>query len=558
MTDTSFSSGFQVGAEINRKRDERTEQNRQRIAARLEKFGQQMTEAFLENNETARNTIIDSFAQDFQQTYGRKANANFISFLKKNPDDAGAMLQEIGKSGVSPSVFFELEKDPLLLGQAVLAMGKAKREREARTERGSGGEAPQSTSAPFVSAPAAVARPAPAVSTTPVTATGTAGKRPAQAPAPTDTESPSGFDEEAAASAPTVAPAPTPVQAAAPTVTSDSISRNVVEIRQRIARNTAKINNLASMGRPEAEIKPFRDEMMADRKSLLDLETSSSMKQRDEQAVLEVRPITGDEYTKAKDQLIAQGRRDLANRLRVGMNRRSFESVMKEGGVSGAAAGPATGVQSTEEEEEKKKRMVEQIEGTERVASKNYEKFIQEGEDARKRDNAYLAIRTMLNTAGPTGKFQGPIRDFFLNVASMFGAKPEALPAIQTIEAHVSWLASQVLRDFSGPDSDKDVLRAIAMQPSITKTRGANELLIDLAMQENHRMKVRAANANKWVGQYRSLAGKDELGQNFNQWWGDYASRSLPTITYDMLQRAGIDSRKVWKQKPNDVGKEGP
>lgn len=541
--------------QMEEERNRKAQEKQQRLHNRIKEWGTTLYEAMLIDDDATKNMTIDAISAEYKQMTGKDMSKPFVNWLRKNPEDAMTVLENVSKGGMSPAVFFDLADNPLMLSQGMIAMNKAKREREARTQRGTGGDAATAPSAPL-------------------TSSSSEASEPQQLSGP-------GFEE----SQPQPASGGMPTGGAAParqTVRGSILSEAIGEIRQKITQRKAQIDKLASLGRPEAEIKPMRDALTTLEERLHQIEVGPALKGAETAATEAEKPISHEEYQRGVDQLASQGRRDLANRLRVGMNRRSFNSVMGMAGGGAeeptepteaapqpaqapqpsAALAPApkapTGVMTSTERKEVETRTKEQIEGTERVASKQYEEYSKAGEEARKKDNAYLTLSNALKQAGPTGQFVGPTRQLFFNVAQMFGVQADALKHIQTAEQATLWLATQVLRDFSGPDSDKDFLRALEQNPGLRKVQGANQLLIALAMQENHRTKERAANANKWVGQYHSLAAKDERGRNFNQFWEEHTRTAHPYLTTQMLERVGINPRNVWKPSRNDAGSAGP
>lgn len=537
---TSFSSGFAATAGVGEKRRERDARRQERLHNRVKEWGETLYNAMMIDDEAVKNTTIDAINAEYEQLAGKPMGKPFVNWLKKSPEDAMSVLENAARSGVSPMAFFELADNPLMLSQGLIAMNKAKMARGARPLRGSG--EPTSATPSLVEGPEQLGGPG----------MGEEGAKPASAAMPSIGETPG-------------------------TATAGVLANKQVEIRQNIARLRTQINGLARLDRPEPEIKPLRDQLTELTKQLTELETGPAMAGEKKSAELAVSPISKEEYDSAVQTLADRGRRDLANRLRVGMNRQSFDAVMSQAGGGQAAApqrsgegfapaqveqpgaAPKTGdVMTPAEQKARDIRTKEQIEGAERVASKQYEEYVKAGEFARQKDNAYMTLRDSLRRAGPTGAFVGPLRQIFFNVAQALGANPAALDHIQTAEAASLWLATQILRDFSGPDSDNDFLRAYAQNPSIRKTPAANDLLIALAMQENYRQRLRAAGANKWVGLYQSLLGKDETGRTFNEAWDAHAEKNAPYLTIGMLQKAGINPNKVWKAKRNAPGSEGP
>src|ERR1051326_1043285 len=110
------------------RQDARAEKTRQMY----EKLTGELAEAMLEPDDGTRQMAVQSLLDGVEQLRGKPINKNLKSLFDKRPEDALAVLDNVRKAGVDPRIIFNVGDDPLLFGHAMLALGKAKRERANR------------------------------------------------------------------------------------------------------------------------------------------------------------------------------------------------------------------------------------------------------------------------------------------------------------------------------------------------------------------------------------------------------------------------------------------
>ena len=177
----------------------------------------------------------------------------------------------------------------------------------------------------------------------------------------------------------------------------------------------------------------------------------------------------------------------------------------------------------------------------EQRASKELEGYRKVGDEARSKRSQLELLETIYRKVGPTGAIVGPLREGVLNALQVFGVDSKTLAGIQTMDSASVQLMRATLKDFSGNDSDRDVMTAMRGSPSVLRTPAANQAILALATSQARLQELRAANANKWTSQFGSLAAKDpDTGLTFAEAWGDHTKSTSPIITPAMKKAMGL------------------
>lgn len=600
MSNSSFSSGYDVGM----KSTHSNLANQKLLDDQYKNLGDRLTEAMGEPDETMRSVAVDSLLRGAEQLTGRPMSKEFRTFLKQSPEDAATVFKNIQDRGISPEVVFRVQDNPLLFGHAMLALGKAKRERMARLQRG--GEAGETPAASGSSVPS---------------------DQPEQLSGP-------GVDEAAAAT-----PQAAPASAVASPQASSPIDAETAKVQNRVAVLGKRIDALASMGRPEVEISPLRTERSTLEKELRDINIGPAMTKRNETAKLSAQPVGREDVALGVEAATRAQRPDLAIRFKPGMPRDAFDALTAEMGtpqtqavqapapttssaspiaapvpaVDAGAAAPvspvipgakpaATLVQTpaeslTERQDiERRARALDKdvlrdpavikagvrtqgeledaiakgtvklqdlsqiaragalAEGQAKGTVKDFDTLKDEGMHARKVGRYYDILAAAGEKAGPRGPWLTPLRESANNFANLLGIKdPWKQSNMQLMESVSNKLIPELTMQFKGSQSDREFLAGLASAPSVKNTEKGFAMLLYTAREVNNITLEQDLQARKWVGKYGSLDATDAKGNDFSTAF-DVSLEAFEKKNGTLQDRIG----KAFKVKPADLLKGKP
>lgn len=594
----SFFGGFAQGAESGMKLDLQGQQlaqqralkdqaARDKMQARYKDIGNTLYEAFLSPDEATRNTVVDAVIAEVEQLRGKPLSKPFVSWLRKNPQDAAAVLENTAQQGVSPAVLFNLADDPLLLSTGLLAFGKAKAEREARIARSGGGDLPGAAPAP--------------------TALG-GGVRLGGVSIPRGMED-DGDKTHATGGTPTI-----------PALEAD--------LRRRILGLTVQINTLAGQGRSEQkEVKPLRDERIALEKQLFDLTAGRAMKveeeRRGEQRKIAEegrQPISPAEAQSLRDELNDAGRRDLARRVVTNMPRSAAMELRKalegtvrefaptepqalarvrelaERGVASTVTvdrEPAITTPEKEAEREEMQRRAKpltpeflrdnpdiakrgiltqgqledartdgrlpirsledletirnRIRETEQLATKTMDGIRKAGQLSAEALESLKLIATVAGRLGPTGQWVTPVRQMAFNAAQLLGVQnPGRLGELQLVDSLNMRLALRNLERIGGNDSDKEMLKQVLSNPSALQSPHGRMLMIVAGVHFEKMAVERMVQAERWRSQHGSIEARDSDGETFTEVFQRDIANKNSALTRAALE-VGVDLGELKK-----------
>lgn len=504
---------------------------------RYSKVGERLTEAFLEPDEGIRNTVVDALIAEVEQLRGKPVSKSFTNWMRKNPDDAGAVLESASQRGMSPAQLFEIGDDPLLLSQGLLALGRAKREREARKLRSDGGGAAVTPPGPSSAAPAG----------------------------------------------------PTPAG-------DEPLSTELSTIETRMSALNKRISGLASMGRNEAEIKPLRDEYNSLDEARRKMRTAGPIAAVEESSRLSVRPVDRADLQHGVQAAQRAGRPDIAMRFVPGMRREAYDALLNKLGVNttqpqdttaapvGSVAatplptqpaattpqGSLTPVQTQSDEllereniQRRTKPLSDEIlrdpqvsrlglktvgefedaaaagkvrledvgalarrrtlgSETAKAAVEHLEGIKKDGDSARAQSRFLDVLAGAAEKAGPRGPWLTPLRQSANSLAQLVGIKnPTGMSNLQLMEAITPKLAVLLSQQMKGSQSDREFLAALATAPSTLNSEQGFAMLIYTARQINDITKEYDIQARKWAAENGALDAKNVNGRTFQEVWDD-------------------------------------
>ena len=446
-------------------------------------------------------TLQSIFRSIEQESGGRKVNPVVQKYLT-NPEKAKELLDFTRESGITLGELFTMTGDPLSTASALVAFGKARQR--------------QRFAAALPGAEGAEAAPPPAAAVEPTTDNPDVARMQARLK----------FLEASRARA--VASAPDPQ-----------------------SRTAA----LASL---DTEMKQIREDL-----SRLGPQRTLAIEAEGRQ------PIGDKEVEDARREATARGgvSATVAGRMFYpGMPRSQFmeRRALISGGEAPAQATPApAAAQPTTvpallpEQREEQARQAQQRRERELIETRSREqvneavlKKWEEGADSRRRLRTIRdSLESLVTQAGPTGEFIAPIRQGFNNAAQLLGIEnPTKLNEFQLLDLLNKNLATESLRDFSGPDSDRDVLRAIELNPGIRNTRTANMVLLAIAKAEDNYQQDRLLNARRWITQYGSLSNNDPVTRkNFHETWESFMAKEKGVGT-TLAKKLGLKLPKKARQ----------
>lgn len=598
MTNSSFSSGLEAASNIRQKR-----LSQQKLMDDQYKgIGDRLTEAMMEPDETMRSIAVDSILKGAEQLTGRPMSKEFRSFIKQSPEDAATVFKNIQDRGISPEVVFRVQDNPLLFGHAMIALGKAKRERMARAERG--GEAGETPGAP-------TAQPSPS-------------------------EQPEQFGEgQAAPQALPTQPAQGPQPAATGAMPAEAaaapespVTAEKAKVEGRVASLGKRINALASMGRPEAEITPLRTERATLERELRDINIGPAMAASRKQAELGVEPVGREDVALGVEAAQRGNRPDIAARFKPGMPRQAFDALlgqvgttqtqgsqpsaptpanaspmqaplspMPEEGAGPQAAKPTNLVQTPAEAQREKddiQRRARTLDkdimrdpaviqagvktqgeledaiakGTVKIQDlstvarqqalataqatttvKDFETIKTEGMHARNIARYYDILGAAAEHAGPRGPWVTPMRETINNFANTMGIKnPWGQSKMQLMEAISNKLIPELTMQFKGSQSDREFMAGLASAPSVRNTEHGFAILLYASREMNKVTQEQDLQARKWVAKYKSLDATDSKGNDFQTSF-DEALRAYEDKAGTLQERIS----KAFKIKPENL-----
>lgn len=554
-----FSSAFKIGADLGTQRLQR----QKLLDDQYGKIGEQLYQALLEPDEKTRSLAVDSILQGAEQLSGRPVSKNFRAFLRQDPESAAQVLQNIQSQGVDPKVLWQVQDNPLLFGHAMIALGRAKRERQARTLRGNEtGEAP---------AP---------------------GSNPASSPQPEQLSGP-GTDEQ-----PAITPPVAPAAASAP-ATVDNVDTELSSIDKRIAALTKRIEGLAGIGSDERNITPLRTELASLQKERRDIVIGPELAARTTSATEGVKPVSYPDVQIGVEAAQRAGQPDIAARFKPGMPRKAYDELMNRLGttqnaptsaseptspnsspytISGnlntvaapqSANGPkplvqtqaealtekqnierrsqplkpeiardpaviAAGIKTQGELEDAlakglKLQTAGQVARSTELASsqakatvKDFETIKDEGASARRLARYYDVLAGAGSRAGARGPWLTPFRESLNSAANLLGIKdPWNQSNLQIMEAYSNKLIPELTKQFKGSQSDREFLAGLASAPSTRNNEKGFAVLLYTAREINNIGIEFDLQARKWVSQYGSLDSTDAQGRDFQTAFDD-------------------------------------
>lgn len=482
----------------------------------------------IEDPKTRSSTLNDLFA-GYAASFGQQVDPEAQKWVTKNPEQAAELLRRTADEGMRIDQIFPLLGNPMLRAATLLAFDKGNKARAAQGALA--GDAP-----------------------------------PAQGQSPA-----------AEGGSPLTGPT-APLEAQAQ------------QIEAAVKGLDARIKVVAAAGNTQGVAV-----LEQQRAKLLDRLSAIREKPALEEAGEQRKPLAAAEAQGLRDDLARAGRRDLAGRVMTGMPRSAADALRTQlGGGAGESGTQPMGGESrapslTSEEqfaakqdterrakvipaEERTPEMVKKgittygaaedagvklMDATDRAtararaveseqsASKAFEGLQKAAGEARQKRSQLELISALYRRVGPTGAIVGPVRESLMNAAQLLGATPDSLSGIQTMDAAAIQLVRATLKDFSGNDSDRDVLTAMRGSPNLLKTRDANQAMLALSLSELQRQEDKAANAARWRGQFGSLAAKDpDTGKTFDEAWNEASKATAPIITPALRARLGLKATR--------------
>jgi hypothetical protein len=292
-----------------------------KLLTRMKAIEDGLTDAFLEPDPHLRNTSVDALIGEYEQISGKPAPKNFVSWAKKSPEDAATVLSEASARGLPPGQFLQMVGDPILLAHGLKALGRSKREKEARLQRGDGGGSP-------VTAPS----PAP----TPEAPQVGGGGRGISFGGVAES---GGNDVMARPVASVMSPAAeTPASTVPSTPKNSAIEVEKANVLARTQALGRRIDALAGMGRDEKEITPLRTEKATLEAELRKLNVEAPQAAAVADATEAVKPVPVADIAVGVDAAKRAGRADLAARFVPGMRRGAYDALLSQLGTTQSSA----------------------------------------------------------------------------------------------------------------------------------------------------------------------------------------------------------------------------
>lgn len=560
----------QARANFQAKRDARTDTHAKQVRELYDKVGSQLSEAMLESDETLRNISVDSILKGVEQIQRKPVSKEFKTWLAKSPDQAFEVLTKIKERGVDPRILFQTQDNPLLFAHGLLAMGKAKRELEARKLRGDGGAAPtESPSGPSDSSPEQLSGPVAEGNTT-------AGQ-----PSATDAQ--------------------------------PDVASILKEMSQRRDSLRARVNALAAQGRDEKEIQPIRAELFSVDKQIRDAQLAAPQAGAVAGATANVQPVSTQDLSVAVDAAKRAGRPEIAARFVPGMRRQAYDALV--GQISGttqnaatavapdassaspSASGvspyslnqqapnparlgamgattpnsqpvvnktPATMIQTPAESETEKAaiarreqklpddilrdpavlkagvttqgefedgvrngsiHMMDLNEKARRAAIAHemgksavadFTAIKDSGNSARNLNKYYDILAASAEHAGPRGPWLTPVRETLNNFANLMAIKdPSGQAPLQLMNAISMKLVPELTKQFKGSQSDREFMAGIASAPSTYNSEKGFAVLLSVGRELNKIHQEQDIQARKWVAKHGDLSTPNASGDDF-------------------------------------------
>lgn len=331
---TAFSSGYEAAQRMGLQRQSAQDAHAQRQRDFFEKLVPQLAEAILEPDQNTRGLAVNSLLRSAEEMQGKPVSKEFRAWIAKDPETAAGVMKDI-----DPQTLFRIQDNPMLFSAAIMAVSKAKRETAARGLRGEAGG--DSTSAPVDSAPS-IPGPRAQPQGGGISLGGVRQEQPfAEQPIAQVMGQPQATPAQAA---PAVAPAPAGAPQGNPTMAAET-----ERVDLRIAALKRRIDGLGRMGRPETEISPLRTELATLEKERRDLVTEAPRAAAKKNAEEGVVPVPQAELQAAVEAAQRAGRADIAAKLKPGMRRGEYDTLMgqldkPEAGANPAAAPGGSGI----------------------------------------------------------------------------------------------------------------------------------------------------------------------------------------------------------------------
>lgn len=555
------------------KRQAKADEHAKHVRDLYDKIGTQLSDAMLESDETLRNISVDSILKGVEQIQRKPVSKEFKTWLTKSPDQAFEVLTKIKDRGVDPRVLFQTQDNPLLFAHGLLAMGKAKRELEARKLRGDGGDSPAtSPSGPSTSEPEQLSGPPSEGSTT-------VGQPSAQG--------------------------------------EQDVKGILAEMGQRRDALRVRVNALAAQGRDEKEISPLRTELFSLDKQMRDAQLAAPQAAAVAGATANVQPVNTQDLAVAVDAAKRGGRPELAARFVPGMRRQAYDALVgqitgstqntataaapdassaspipAQGGMSpfalnqqapnparlgGMAAtppptsnpqvggsAPTNLIQTPAESETEKASIgrreqklpedilrdpavvkagittqgefedavkngsVHMMDLTQKAkqtaiasemgksAVKDFEAIKEVGNSARNMGRYYDILAASAERAGARGPWLTPVRETINNFANLMAVKdPSGQAPLQLMNSISMKLVPELTKQFKGSQSDREFMAGIASAPSTYNSEKGFAVLLMVGRELNKIHQEQDIQARKWVGKYGDLSATNTAGDDF-------------------------------------------
>lgn len=547
-----MATGFKSGSEIAQRNEEiqiqrGMKQHAQR-KAQLEyqlKLGEMIGEALQEPDQTLRGATLDSIFKSVETETGRKVNPVVQRLLKSNPEQAQEILGAARESGMTIGDIFTMSGDPLSTAGGLIAFGKAARERRSRAPIPGVPGSPQGREAP---APAE-GEPAPATGTGDQTLDRQATALRQRITAlenhrnsiiengQTNPQVIKGVDDElnrlrGTLDRITIDPRLEAQKEGRQPITKDELDEARTSAR-RAGVNPAAVLRMFTPGMTRQQLNDRLDMLgrgndqpaaaplpgpgtsaPAPAPAAVPAPQPAAPATRAPAAPAPI-PITPEEKLTEKERIERR-----AKPLPEALARDSGMKTWGEWEDSGRRV-PST-AEAGRIAEENRQRAAQ--------SAKLHEGIRGEADAARAQLEQLHKLSVLVEKAGPTGRFVAPIREALANVAQVFGVKIDPrMDDLQSLKSTNLELATASLRNFSGPDSDKDVMRAMETNPGQLRTREANRFMIAMNAAEAASKVEKAAEAARWISQFGDLSRKDPAGNTFEEGWKKYVNGKEPT-----------------------------
>jgi hypothetical protein len=285
-----------------------------------------LTNSFIEfkkdpNYRVQHELVVDAAMEELKAIRPNSPiTPQFKSFLKKSPEEAARMFEEAGKAGVSPAAFLQMAHDPLMLMTGITSMQAANREMRKRAA-GTEGDGGGSSAAPTPASPSQ-------------SGGGGAGITLGGVKSPTGINGPADGGAQ-----PATQPQAAPDQQQQDP-NQDTISSERQRLQQFIVQKERQLNSLRNEGVAEKDLAAHVGELSQARKDLRDLTTKLPL-EAGSKALDVVSPA---EISQAVDMLKKAGRKDIADRLKIGIRRGAFDGLMQQVGPTQTTATPSANV----------------------------------------------------------------------------------------------------------------------------------------------------------------------------------------------------------------------